>query len=58
MHLIIMKYFVDASPTQQAEKEQELRKLLMPCNLGQNPSHHPTRSNRHHLQQPHKELIP
>ena len=33
-------------------------RLLLITQTPQNPSHHLARSNRHHLQQPHKELTP
>ena len=48
-------------PYPTSRKSQEQHKLLMPHTLTQtpqNPSHHPARSNRHHLPQPHKKPAP
>jgi hypothetical protein len=45
----------DTSPTKREEKAQDQRNLLTSC---LNSPHYPTRSNRHHLQQPHKEPTP
>ena len=62
IHLIEIRYCVDTSPTQQAREGHENFNLKA-ANASltwtpQNPSHHPARSNRHLLQQPHKKPTP